>query len=149
MQTAGADHRVPILRGLLRGELAHLELCREGMSGAFKKWAAMIRLPGLLLIGDDDHSPVDGPDAWPIARRAFQWTNFVLLHGGAGDASHYEMAVGLTKQYRRLLIVECSSATLPAWRAAASRWCRGTEGLAMEPPPGTVHPSALSKGEVH
>lgn len=149
MQTAGADHRVPVLQALYRGEIAHLEIGRGGSAGTFKRWASAIQLPGLALIGDDDHAITDGPDTWPIAHRALRWARFVLIHGGPGDTSHYEYAIRLTKQYRRLVMVECSSATLPAWRAAASRWCRGAEGLAMEPPPGIVHPATLSKGEVH
>lgn len=148
MQTAGAEHRVPILQALYRGEIAHLELGRSGSASNFKRWAAAIQLPGLALIGDDDHAAVDGPDTWPIARRALRWARFILIHGGPGDASHYEYAIGLAKRYRRLVMIECASARIAAWEQAGSKWCTGAEGLVMRPPPGGVHPS-LKTGDIH
>lgn len=149
LQTAGADHRVPVLRALYRGKIAHLELGRNGSVGTFKRWAAAIQLPGLALIGDDDHSEADGPDTWPIAHRALRWARFVLIHGGPGDASHYEYAVMLAKRYRRVVMVECSSANIAAWENAASKCCTGAEGLVMRPPPGGVHPARVPPGEMH
>lgn len=149
MQTAGADHRVPILRALYRGEIAHLELGRGGSTSAFKRWAAAIQLPGLALLGDDDHAAADGPDTWPIAHRVLRWARFILIHGGTGDASHYDYAVELARQYRRLVMIECSSANIAAWESAASRWCAGAEGLVMRPPPGVVHPAHMPRGDLH
>lgn len=149
MQTAGADHRVPILRSLYRGVIAHLEIGRDGSVGLFKRWAAAIHLPGLALIGDDDHAPVDGPDTWPIAHRALRWARFVLIHGGPGATLHYEYAVELAKRHRRLVMVECSSANIALWERAASKWCAGAEGLVMRPPPGGVHPVPIGKEGLH
>lgn len=149
MQLAGADHRVPVLRALYRGEIAHLELGWNGSANTFKRWAASIELPGLALIGDDDHAAADGPDTWPIARRVLRWARFVLIHGGTGDALHYEYAVELAKRYRRLVMIECTSATIAAWENAASRWCAGAAGLVMRPPPGVVHPALSKAGDLH
>ena len=70
MQTAGADHRVPILQALYRGEIAHLEIGRNGSANTFKRWAAAIQMSGLALIGDDDHAAIDGPATWRCAGRA-------------------------------------------------------------------------------
>lgn len=149
MQLAGADHRVPILQALYRGEIAHLEIGRDGSAGLFKRWAAAIQLPGLALIGDDDHAAVDGPDTWPIARRALCWARFVLIHGGPGATLHYEYAVELAKRHRRLVMVECSSANIALWERVASKWCAGAEGLVMRPPRGGVHPTGCKTGELH
>lgn len=149
MQTAGAEHRVPILQALYRGEIAHLEMGRNGSAGKFKRWAAAIELPGLVLLGDDDHAASDGPETWPIARRVLQWARFVLIHGGTGDASHYEYAVALAKQYRRLIMVECASHQIAAWEQAASRWSLGAEGLVMRPLPGVLHPARMPAGDLH
>jgi hypothetical protein len=123
-QLAGAGHRVPLLRALYEGRIAHLELQRSGSAGLFKRWAAMIRLPGMVLLGDDDHAVNDGPDAWPIARRVLRWARFVLIHGGAGAPEHYELAIQLTKQHGRLVLVESASTRISDWEDAASRWCR-------------------------
>jgi hypothetical protein len=140
MQLAGAEHQIPILRALYRGEIAHLELQRPGSAAQFKRWVAAARLPALVLIGDDSHVQEDGPDAWPIARRVLGWGRFVLIHGGAGAPGHYQFAVDLTRQYGRLVLIECASARVAAWEDAASRWRHGAEGLVMRPPPGVVHP---------
>lgn len=149
MHAAGADHRVPVLQALYRGEIAHLELERSGSVGTFKHWERAIQLPGLLLIGDDDHTAADGPDGWPIAQRVLRWARFVLIHGGPGDASHYRHTVHLTRSYARLVMIECSSANVLAWQKAATKWSVGAEGLVMCPPPGVVHPIRTPKAELH
>lgn len=149
MQAAGAEHRVPVLQALYRGEIAHLEVGRDGSAGTFKRWAAAIQLPGLALIGDDDHAAVDGPNTWPIAQRALKWARFVLIHGGPGATAHYEFAIELAKRYRRLVMIECTSTNIATWEKAASKWCAGAEGLVMRPPPGGVHPVPVKMDELH
>ncbi len=98
---------------------------------------------------DIEPNRVDGPDTWPIARRALRWARLILIHGGPGDASHYEFAVELAKRYRRLVMVECSSTNIAAWERSASKWCAGAEGLVMRPPPGGVHPVPVKMDELH
>ena len=105
----------------------------------------MSRLPALALLGDDDHATPDGPDTWPIAQRALRWARFVLIHGGVGRPEHYEYAIALAVAHRRLLMIESSSANVPAWRAASERWAVGARGQVMQPPPGFPHPS-LDRG---
>ena len=144
-QQAGAGHRVPLLQGLYNGRIAHWELQRTSSARQFKLWAAMSRLPALALLGDDDHAILDGPDTWPLTRRVFAWARFILIHGGAGRPEHYEAAIALTCLHKRLVMIECSSANIEAWKAAATRWGTGAEGLVMQPPPGFPHPS-LDRG---
>lgn len=148
LQAAGVGHRIPLLQALLHGRIAYLELERGSSAALFKPWASMIRLPGVVLIGDDDHAAVDGPDTWAIARRAIQWARFILIHGGPGAPEHYRYALRLAAAYDRLLLVECASTTIEAWQAAASRWADRAEGLVFVPPPGAAHP-AVAKGVVH
>ncbi len=141
MQVAGAGHRVPLLQALYRGQIAHLEMHRHSSARLFKQWAAMSRLPALALLGDDDHSPLDGPDTWPLAPRVLRWARFVVVHGGAGRPEHYEHVLALTAVYRRVVMIECSSNNISAWQAAAERWAVGAQGVTMQPPPGCPHPS--------
>ncbi len=141
MQVAGAGHRVPLLQALYRGQIAHLEMHRHSSARLFKQWAAMSRLPALALLGDDDHSLLDGPDTWPLAPRILRWARFIVVHSGAGRPEHYEHVLALTAVYRRVVMIECSSGNIAAWQAAAERWAVGAQGLTMQPPPGCPHPS--------
>lgn len=147
MQVAGAEGRVRVLQTLLHGRIAHLKLQRAGSARQFKVWAAASRLPALALLGDDDHATPDGPNTWPDARRVLGWARFILIHGGAGRPEHYEHAITLTCLHRRLVMIECSSANIEAWKAAATRWGTGAEELVMQPPPGCPHPS-LNRGSM-
>ena len=147
MQAAGAGHRIPLMQALYHGRIAHLELHRGGSARLFKLWAAMSRLPALALLGDDDHAVPDGPDTWPLAPRVLRWARFIVVHGGAGRPEHYEHVLALTAVHRRVVMVECSSANIPAWQAAAQRWAIGAQGLTMQPPPGCPHPS-LDRGSM-
>lgn len=140
-QAAGAGHRVPLLQALMHRRIAHLELQRTGSARKFKLWSAASRLPALALLGDDDHATPDGPGTWPYARRVLGWARFILIHGGAGRPEHYDLAIDLTCLHGRLVMVECASANIEAWKAAATRWGTGAEGLVMQPPPGSPHPS--------
>lgn len=147
MQVAGAGHRVPVMQALFDGRIAHLELHRGSSAKLFKQWTAMSSLPALALLGDDDYATPDGPDSWPIAQRVLRWAKFVLIHGGAGQPEHYEYAVVLTATFRRVVMIECSSANVPTWRAAAEQWALGARGQIMQPAPGLRHPS-LTRGQV-
>ncbi len=146
MQVAGAGHRVPLLQALYRGQIAHLEMHRASSARLFKQWAAMSRLPALALLGDDDHSPLDGPDSWPIAPRVLRWARFVVIHGGAGRPEHYEHVLSLTAVHRRVVMVECSSANILAWQTAAEQWAVGARGLTLQPLSGCPHPSLDRSG---
>lgn len=141
MQAAGAEHRVPLLQALYHGRIAHTELHRGTSARYFKSWTAMVRLPALALLGDDDHTMPYGPATWLIAQRALRWARFILIHGGAGRPEHYEHAIELTGTFRRVAMIECSSANIEAWRRAAEQWAVSARGRIMQPPPGCPHPS--------
>ncbi len=141
MQAAGAGHRVPLLQSVYHGRIAHVELHRGTSARYFKLWAAMVRLPALALLGDDDHAVPDDPDTWPLAPRVLRWARFVVVHGGAGRPEHYEHVLALTAVHQRVVMIESSSANVPAWQAAAERWAVGAQGLIMQPPLGCPHPS--------
>lgn len=140
-------HRVPTMQALYQGRIGLYEVQRAGSAKAFKFWSAACRLPALAIVGDDDHATPDGPDTWPIARRMLRWARFVLIHGGAGEAWHYEYAVMLTEKFGRLVMIKSSSANIEAWHAAAERWSKGAEGQILRPPPGCPHPS-LDRGQM-
>ena len=74
-----------------------------------------------------------------------RWARFILIHGGAGRPEHYQYAVSLTAVHKRVVMVESSSANIPAWRTAAEQWALGARGLTMQPPPGCPHLS-LNRG---
>ena len=141
MQQAGAGHRVPILQALYHGRIAHLEVQRTGSTGLSKRWSAIVRLPALALIGDDDHASSDGPGTWPVAARLFRWARFVLIHGGAGQPEHYALAVALAEKHGRLVMVECSSANIQAWHDAAAKWVAPAQVHTLRHPEGVLHPS--------
>ncbi len=141
LQAAGIVHRIPFLQSLYHGQIAHLEMHRHSSARLFKQWAAMARLPALALLGDDDHATPDGPDTWAVAPRVLRWARFIVVHGGAGRPEHYEHVLALTAVHRRVVMVECSSANIAAWQAAAEQWAVSARGLTMQPPAGCPHPS--------
>ncbi len=139
MQAAGAEHRIPLLQGLYRGQIAHLEIHRGTSASMLKRWFAAAKLPSVLLIGDDDYAVPDGPDTWPLAERALRWARGVIVHGGKGEPSHYFAAVSFAQVLGHLVLVECSSANIPAWHDAAARW-GAPPVLTFGPERGKVHP---------
>jgi len=141
LQAAGAWHRVPLMQAAYHGRIDHTELHRGTSAQYFKRWAAASCHPALALLGDDDHATPDGPATWSIAPRVLRWARFIVVHGGAGRPEHYEHVLALTAVHRRVVMVECSSRNISAWRAAAERWAVGAQGLTMQPPPGCPHPS--------
>ena len=121
MQLAGADHRVPVLQALYAGRIGTWEAQRTGCTGACKRFLVMVRKPALVIIGDDDDFPT-GPDGWPVAQRLLRWARQVVIHGAGGHPAHYEGAVMAAEVVGRLLLVECGTAHVEAWKAAAQRW---------------------------
>lgn len=97
------------------------------------------RKPAIILIGDDSGGPGLGPDGWPIARRALDWANAVMIHAAAAEDAHYAAAVNQARAGRRVLIIETGTDRLPEWLefVAASR--KPTLTII---PRGGVHPVA-------
>ena len=83
-------------------------------------------------------------DSTTRTARAIAWARRIMIHGAGAKIAHYEAAVLAAQARGRCLIVECSSATLPAWidlaRAAAHR----PPTLIIEPRNG-VHPLPLDR----
>lgn len=148
MQLSGAAHRVPVLQALHAGRIGTWEPQRAGCTGRCKRFLATVCKPALIIIGDDDDAPTD-PDGWPVAERLLRWARQVILHGAGGHPSHYEGAVMAAEVVGRLLLVECTSGTLEAWKAAARRWATQAIIQAVEVPPLAVHPSPVRQGDLH
>lgn len=148
MQLAGADHRVPILQALYAGRIGTWEARRTGCTGQCKRFLAMVRKPALVIIADDDDAPT-GPDGWPVAARLMRWARQVVIHGAAGHPAHYEGAVMAAEVVGRLLLVECTSGTVEAWKAAARRWAAQAVIQAVQVPEGQgSHPTPVDRAKV-
>ena len=139
MQAAGAEHRVPLLQAVYHGQIAHLEIQRNTSAKKFKQWVAMSRLPAVCLLGDDDYHQPAGPDTWPLAERALRWCRGLVIHGGRGEAEHYQYAITLATIAERVTMIECSSANVAAWQQAADKWAP-VPRLTLAPESGRVHP---------
>lgn len=125
-QQTGFDFRIPLVQAVLDGRIAHFETRRSGCARRLKVFLALTaRRPTLILIGDDDDCPT-GPDGWPVARRLLRWASFIVLHGTGAERWHYETTINTAELCGRVLMVETSSAMLPAWSAATRRWAPET-----------------------
>lgn len=97
--------------------------------------------PVLVLLGDDPHPTGHalGPDAWPCVETLRRWCRAVIVHGGAGHAEHYRLAVQSALIHQRTVMVETDSAHAQTW---AERFdCRHT--LVMLPSTG-IHPAPIA-----
>ena len=118
LQAAGALHRIPMLRALYAGRIAHFEAARNTSAGAIKAFMRAASLPAVVLLGDDDHAST-GPAGWPIARRLLRWARHVVIHGTGPKPEHYEAAVQTAEHVGRVLFIETASDAVGTWRRAA------------------------------
>ena len=147
MQQAGAP-QYPLIQALYAGRLAYLPLFRTTSSTTVKRWIGMVSRPGIVTIGDDDHAAADGPKTWPVAPRLLKWANLVIVHGATGHAAHYMAAAMVTEMYRRVVLIECSSANIEPWKRAIDlHHKRG--GMVLTPGPGQSHPCPSPQGAHH
>lgn len=144
MQQVGAEHRVRLLRALYNGQIAHLEIQREGCAGKLKRFLATVRRPALVLIGDDDDHAT-GPAGWPTAERLLRWARQVVVHGAGAEPAHYEAAVLATQIVGRFVLIECNSTMAPAWIDAVQRWAPAAAKVAVRVPEGIQHPAPIRK----
>ena len=116
---AGAIGQAHLLRALLHGRIAYLPLMPDTSSRTFKMFAHSVSdRPAVALIGDDDGMD-RGPAGWTQAARAVRWARAILLHAAGAEIAHYEGAVEAAEIVRRVTVIECGPATLPAWTALA------------------------------
>ncbi len=140
LQQSDTGHRIPVVQAWLDGRIAHLEVQRSGCAGKTKRFLAMARLPALVLIGDDDGEDT-GPDGWSVAQRLLRWARVVVLHATGAERWHYEVTIATAEAYGRVLMVECGSSTLAAWKQATLRWSPNSFVQILEVPAGRgVHP---------
>lgn len=143
---AGSVGCAHLLRALNSGRIALLPLQPECSAAAFKRWMkTTAKRPAIVLIGDDYGADL-GPAGWPTAERAVRWCRAVLLHAAGGEVWHYEMAVQNAQSFGRVLVVECTTKTLPAWlNLVDSVRPIPPVSLVIMPPDGLAHPASPAR----
>ena len=144
MSREGLAYKLPLYRAA--SSTGSIALCQPSrghqISASFLKRVAR---PLVVLLGDDDYSST-GPGGWQSTQRLLQWARAALLHGTGGTIAHYHVAVELTQQSKRLLLVETDAAHLPAWRLAVEATGRRLPTLVIAPT--TPHPAVPPPGGV-
>jgi hypothetical protein len=140
-----APHYLPIMREVCAGRLALVQPAREGIVsvGRLKRMGR----PVIFVIGDDDYLST-GPGGWASVDRLMAWAAHIIIHGAAGYVEHYA-AIALAAQVTgRLLLIECASAQVQAWRDSAA--AKGGDAViqAVVAAPGVQHPAPLDKMSV-
>lgn len=148
MEQAGAFGQAHLLRALLCGRIAYQPILPSTPAAAFKEWAgATVNRPAVVLVGDDDGLD-RGPAGWPLATSAVQWASAVMLHAAGAEIAHYECAIMAAEIGCRTLLVECNTATLPAWVHAVQTAPHRPSVLVIAPPAGSQHPLPLDRGRL-
>jgi hypothetical protein len=129
----GSHGTAMLLAELLKGRIALLP-CGATTSNALVKQfiAGTVGRPTVILAGFDDGFDL-GPDDWPAARRVRDWARWTLIHGAGFERWHYEAAVIAAQTLGRVLIIECSGATLPAWEQFVRSRNQQPAGLTIRP----------------
>ena len=136
LDALGEGWRAPYFRAARDGLIA-LIIAGQGQR-IDKRLLADRRRPQLLILADD-HPAATGPDGWPQARKLVRWSSGVLLHASGGEARWSAMAVYLTGQVGRLLMVELELRHHATWVALAK--AQGRRHLSILPTDG-IHPIA-------
>ncbi len=138
-EQVGAIGNACLMRALAVGRIAYLPVLPDTSAMKLKAFIrATVRRPSVVLIGDDDGFD-RGPDGWALARRAVCWARGVLIHGAGAEVHHYEAAIEAAEIAGRVLVIECSSATLGAWAALVGAAAH-RPGTLLIYPRGGVHP---------
>jgi hypothetical protein len=143
-EKAGAIGQAHCMRALMRGRIAYLSLLPEASASQVK---AFIRAtgdrPAVMLIGDDDGMD-RGPSGWAQAERALRWTRALMLHGAGAEIEHYEAVIIAAELAGRMLVIECSTATLGAWVGLVKAAPQRPPTLVIRPR-GGVHPLPIKR----
>lgn len=134
-EQAGAGWLVPLLRAARRGDLQLLMAPAGGRLPLGLLKPAKHSRPTVVVLGDDA-GPSAGPAAFPQARRLFRWASWVMLHSAGGEPWHYACAAEAATLMRRALVVETSTAGLPAWVALKNELAPETPGICFQVPEG-------------
>ncbi|MBB3900104.1 hypothetical protein [Roseococcus suduntuyensis] len=107
--------------------------------------------PLVVLLGGDGITPDGsrdcGPEGWQQSRRLLRWSRWTLLHGTGGEEAHYDWAVEAARSYRRVLIAECGTATLPTWMALRAEVAPYCPGAVLQCDPDDFHPRRPAMAE--
>jgi hypothetical protein len=129
----GSHGTAMLLAELLKGRIALLPCGATTSNGLVKQFiAGTASRPTVILAGFDDGCDL-GPDAWPAARRARDWARWTLIHGAGFERWHYEFAISAAQTLGRVLVVECSGATLPVWEQFIRSGKPQPAGLTVRP----------------
>jgi hypothetical protein len=139
MERGGDTWHVPLLQAVQRGELGLLNVLRGNRAPRVPLDPKKNQKP-LAVIICDDFGPSMGPSAFPAVQRLFRWAKWIMLHGAGGEGWHYEMAAEATLRMRRCLIVETTSAGLPAWAAFKLDVAPKTPFVCFRVPDASHHP---------
>ena len=149
MQRAGAVGTAHLLRALASGRIAMLPIQPEESASKVKAFARLTsHRPSIILIGDDDGRDL-GPSRWSQARRAVRWARSVVIHGAGAQLFHYELAIEKAELVGRVLVVECSKATLPDWIALVTSAPHRPATLVISPDGDGPHPFPIRKEALH
>jgi hypothetical protein len=144
---AGAIGQAHLLRALYAGRIAFLPMPADTSTTKFKQWArATVGRPAVALVGDDDGFDA-GPSAWRTTERAVKWARSVLIHAAGAEIHHYETAILAAELVHRVLIIECSTATLGAWVRLVRDASHRPTALVIRPRVG-VHPAPLDRSRM-
>lgn len=97
----------------------------------------------VLVAGDPGYGEVSfGPGRWRCVAKAKAWAASTIVHGGAGERSHYVGALAMAELMHRVVMVETTSVLVDAWSAFLAPLPR----IGFRPSEG-VHP--IKPGVVH
>jgi hypothetical protein len=139
-EQVGAIGLAYLLRAVRDGRCACFPLLPDTSNNELKRFIhGASRRPAIALIGDDDGMD-RGPAGWRLAKRAIDWARSVVVHASGAELDHYAGAVVAAHLVRRVLIIECSSATAPRWAEMVQAARPPPSVLVIQPPPGASHP---------
>jgi hypothetical protein len=145
---AGAIGTPILLSALYRGQICHQQLVPGGSISTAKQFIKGVgNRASVLLIGDDDGAE-RGPPGWPAAAKAIEWARWFLVHAAGAEPDHYHMAIAMAQLHRRVLVIECTTRTLPAWMAMTAKGRNRVGGVVIYPR-GGVHPVLPPCGAMH
>ena len=145
-EQAGASHYTPPLRRVMAGEVNACLPMRDTVMPPLWRLGRQGR-PLVVLLGDDDYAPA-GPDTWACAAKVREWAALAIVHGTGAQPQHYEAAVAMAMQARRLLFIETTSVAAQIWAGFLKKRCPALPFMGLLPPDG-AHPVMPSKGQVH